>query len=344
MTNNASALPLRGSGGYVGIQTQIARNNWNSFVLLLMFPCIILGMLWVFCCIFGIESTYDSYGQENYYFNTTVVNDTWLGWAPWVSIIVAIWLGIAYAFNAQMIQHATGAKPLERKENPRVYNLVENLCMSCGMTMPKINIIEDNQLNAFASGINQKSYTITLTRGIINYLDDAELEGVIAHELTHIRNRDTRVLIVSIVFVGILSTVLTILTRGVLRAFLWSGSSNRRSNGKGGAAIVVVIVAAIICAAIAYFLSMLTRFAISRKREFMADAGGAELTRNPLALASALRKISSAPGLGHIEREDIAQLYIIHPKKIKQNFFDKLQSLFSTHPSTEERIRILEQF
>ena len=344
MTNNASALPLRGSGGYVGIQTQIARNNWNSFVLLLMFPCIILGMLWVFCCIFGIESTYDSYGQENYYFNTTVVNDTWLGWAPWVSIIVAIWLGIAYAFNAQMIQHATGAKPLERKENPRVYNLVENLCMSCGMTMPKINIIEDNQLNAFASGINQKSYTITLTRGIINYLDDAELEGVIAHELTHIRNRDTRVLIVSIVCVGILSTVLTILTRGVLRAFLWSGSSNRRSNGKGGAAIVVVIVAAIICAAIAYFLSMLTRFAISRKREFMADAGGAELTRNPLALASALRKISSAPGLGHIEREDIAQLYIIHPKKIKQNFFDKLQSLFSTHPSTEERIRILEQF
>ena len=330
---------------YVGIQTQIARNNWNSIVLLLMFPCIILGMLWVFCCIFGIESTYDQYGQGDVYLNTSIVNDTWLGWAPWVAIIVAIWLGIAYAFNAQMIQHATGAKPLERKENPRVYNLVENLCMSCGMTMPKINIIEDNQLNAFASGINQKSYTVTLTRGIINYLDDAELEGVIAHELTHIRNRDTRVLIVSIVFVGILSTVLTILTRGVLRAFLWSGGSSRRSNnGKGGAAIVVVIVAAIVCAAIAYFLSMLTRFAISRKREFMADAGGAELTRNPQALASALRKISSAPGLGHIEREDIAQLYIIHPKKIKQNFFDKLQSLFSTHPSTEERIRILEQF
>ncbi|MBO4674027.1 MAG: M48 family metallopeptidase [Bacteroidaceae bacterium] len=330
---------------YTGIQTQIMRNNWNSFVLLLMFPCIILGMLWVFCCIFGIDSTYDSYGQENFFFDTSIVNDMWRGWAPWVSIIVAIWLGIAYTFNAQMIQHATGAKPLERRENPRVYNLVENLCMSCGMTMPKVNIIEDDQLNAFASGINQKSYTVTLTRGIIDYLDDAELEGVIAHELTHIRNRDTRVLIVSIVFVGILSTVLTILTRGVLRAFLWSGGSSRRSNnGKGGVAIVVVIVAAIICAAIAYFLSMLTRFAISRKREFMADAGGAELTRNPRALASALRKISAAPGLGQIDREDIAQLYIIHPKKLKQNFFDKLQSLFSTHPSTEERIRILEQF
>lgn len=333
---------------YVGIQTQIARNNWNSMVLLLMFPCIILGMLWVFCCVFGVQSTYDMYGNEQFYLNTSIINEMWLSWAPWAAVIVGIWLLIAYTFNVQMIQHATGAKPLERKENPRVYNLVENLCMSCGMPMPKVNIIEDPQLNAFASGINQKSYTVTLTRGIIDYLDDDELEGVIAHELTHIRNRDTRVLIVSIVFVGILSTVLTLLTRGVLRAFLWGGfSGSRRSNsknGNGGAAVIVIIVAAIICAAIAYFLTLLTRFSISRKREFMADAGGAELTHNPLALASALRKISARPGLGHIDREDIAQLYIIHPKKLSQGFFDKLQSLFSTHPSTEERIRILEHF
>ena len=329
---------------YVGIQTQIARNNWNSIVLLLMFPCIILGMLWVFCCIFGVRETYDHYGNSQFSLDYATINEVWLGWAPWAAVIVAVWLGIAYAFNVQMIQHATGAKPLERKENPRVYNLVENLCMSCGMQMPKVNIIEDPQLNAFASGINRKSYTVTLTRGIIEYLDDAELEGVIAHELTHIRNRDTRVLIVSIVFVGILSTVLTVLTRGVLRAFLWSGGSSRRSNSKNGNGGVAIIVAAIVCAAIAYFLTMLTRFAISRKREFMADAGGAELTRNPLALASALRKISHAPGLGHIDREDIAQLYIIHPKKLTQGFFDKMQSLFSTHPSTEERIRILEHF
>ena len=314
-------------------------------MLLLMFPCIILGMLWVFCCIFGFQSTYDPYGYEHFYLDTDIINKTWLSWAPWAVVIVGIWLLIAYLFNAQMIQHATGAKPLERKENPRVYNLVENLCMSCGMPMPKVNIIEDPQLNAFASGINQKSYTVTLTRGIIDYLDDAELEGVIAHELTHIRNRDTKVLIISIVFVGILSTLLTVLTRGVLRAFLWSGGSSRRSNNKGGGvAIFVIIIAAIVCAAIAYFLTLLTRFAISRKREFMADAGGAELTRNPRALASALRKISAYPGLGHINREDIAQLYIIHPKKLNQSFFDNLQSLFSTHPSTEERIRILEQF
>ncbi len=315
-------------------------------VLLLMFPCIILGMLWVFCCIFGIRETYDQYGNSLFSLDFDTINEVWLGWAPWAAGIVGIWLLIAYAFNVQMIQHATGAKPLERKENPRVYNLVENLCMSCGMPMPKVNIIEDPQLNAFASGINQKSYTVTLTRGIIDYLSNEELEGVIAHELTHIRNRDTRVLIVSIVFVGILSTVLMVLTRGVLRVFLWSGGSSRRSNGKngGGVAIIVVIIAAIVCAAIAYFLTTLTRFAISRKREFMADAGSAELTHNPRALASALRKISAHPGLGHINREDIAQLYIIHPKKTTQSFFDKLQSLFSTHPSTAERIRILEQF
>lgn len=331
---------------YVGIQTQIAKNNWNSIVLLLMFPCIILGMLWVFCCIFGYQTAYDYHSNEQYsYFNWDFVNEAWVSLAPWAIAIVAIWLGIAYLFNAQMIQHATGAKPLERRENPRIYNIVENLCMSCGMPMPKINIVNDPQLNAFASGINQKTYTVTLTTGIINLLDDEELAGVVAHELTHIRNRDTRVLIVSIVFVGILSTVLTLLTRGVLRYFLWGGGGSRRSGkNNGGAGIIVVVIVAIVCAAIAYFLTLLTRFAISRKREFMADAGGAELTRNPRALASALRKISANPGLGHVNREDVAQLFIIHPKKLKQGFLDSLTSMFSSHPNTQERIRILEQF
>ena len=331
---------------YIGIQSQITKNNWNSLLLILMFPCIILGMLWVFCCIFGFQTTYDSYGYEQTHFNTDLVNEVWLSWAPWAVAIVAIWLLIAYAFNVQMIQHATGAKPLQRKDNPRVYNIVENLCMSCGMPMPKVNVINDPMLNAFASGINNKTYTVTLTTGIIDLLDDEELAGVIAHELTHIRNRDTKVVIISIVFVGIVSTLLTLLTRGILRAFLWGGMTSRRSNEKkdGGAAVIVVIIAAIICAAIAYFLTMLTRFAISRKREFMADAGGAELTHNPRALASALRKISQAPGLQQVERDDVAQLFIIHPKKIAQNFLDRFQSLFSTHPDTAERIRILEQF
>lgn len=337
---------------YVGIQTQISRNNFNSFLLICMFPCIILGMLWVFCCIFGYQEVpqYNIYGEESSYysyFDFDVVNDAWMTSAPIASVITGVWLIIAYFYNVKMIQKITGAKPLERKDNPRVYNLVENLCISCGMTMPKVNIIYDDQLNAFASGINEKTYTVTLTQGIIDCLNDEELEGVIAHELTHIRNRDTKVLIISIVFVGILSTVLSFISQFGLRLFLYGGSSRSRSSekkGSSGAAVIVVILAAIVCTAIAYFLTLLTRFAISRKREFMADAGGAELTHNPLALASALRKISGNPGLGNINREDVAQLFIIHPKDIKQSFLDKLQSIFSTHPDTEERIRILEQF
>lgn len=332
---------------YVGIHTQIMRNNRNSILLLFMFPCIILVMLWVFCCIFGFQTEYDPYtGYEYTFFDSEIVNETWISWVPWAIVIVSIWLFIAYQFHSQMIQHATGARPLTRRENPRVYNLVENLCMSVGMDMPKINIIDDPQLNAFASGINKKTYTVTLTTGIINYLETDELEGVIAHELTHIRNRDTRVLIISIVFVGILSTVLSVISRVVIRTFLWGGggSSRRSKNDKGGASIIVIGLAAIICAGIAYFLTMLTRFAISRKREFMADAGGAELTRNPRALASALRKISGNTGLGHIDREDISQLFIAKPQKLHESFMDKFNSLFSTHPDIMERIKILEQF
>lgn len=331
---------------YVGVQTQISRNNFNSILLLCMFPCIILGMLWVFCCIFGFQSYYNDYGEEISYFDPDIVNESWMAYAPIATAIVGVWLVIAYFCNVKMIQHATGAKPLERRDNPRVYNLVENLCISCGMKMPKVNIIYDNQLNAFASGINEKTYTVTLTQGIIDYLTDEELEGVIAHELTHIRNRDTKVLIISIVFVGILSTALSFIAQTGLRIFLYGGSSRRSSSKKGGngAAVLVIILAAIVCTAIAYFLTMLTRFAISRKREFMADAGGAELTHNPLALASALRKISGNPGLGNVGRDDVAQLFIIRPKMLKQSFMDKINSLFSTHPDTAERIRILEQF
>ena len=124
---------------------------------------------------------------------------------PWVVGIVGIWFMISYFTNASMVRNATGAKPLERRENPRIYNIVENLTMTCGMPMPKINIIDDPQLNAFASGIDEKSYTVTVTTGICNRLNDDELAGVIGHELTHIRNRDTRLLIISIIFVGIMS-------------------------------------------------------------------------------------------------------------------------------------------
>ncbi len=330
---------------YVGMQTQISRNNRLSLLLLISFPLIILATIWVFIALVQYFGTYyyDAQGRMVNVFNADVVNGYFVETIPWVILGVGVWFLIAYFANTSMIQHATGARPLERRENPRVYNIVENLTMACGMDMPKINIIDDPQLNAFASGINKSTYTVTVTTGLMQLLDDDELEGVIAHELTHIRNRDTRLLITSIIFVGIISTIMSITVRMMYHTMLFGGG--RRDNEKGnGLGTVAILAIGALCAGVAYFFTMLTRFAISRKREFMADAGGAELCGNPLALASALRKISGDPGLGNVGREDIAQMYIIHPEDLSQGVMSFANSLFSTHPSTEERIRLLEQF
>lgn len=331
---------------YVGMYTQVRRNNIMSIVLLLMFPLIILGTIWVFLALVNYFGTYyyDAQGNMVNVLDADVVNGYFITTVPWVVGGVGIWFLIAYFTNTSMIRHATGARPLTRRENPRVYNIVENLCMSCGMDMPMINVINDPQLNAFASGIDRKSYTVTVTTGLLSLLDDAELSGVIAHELTHIRNRDTRLLIVSIVFVGIISAIMSLVVRMMYHA-LWFGGGSRRDNEKGnGLGMVAVLLIGVVCCAVAYLFTLLTRFAISRKREYMADAGGAELCGNPLALASALRKISGDPALGNVDRDDIAQMYIIHPKALSQGLMSFVNSLFSTHPSTESRIRILEQF
>lgn len=326
---------------YVGMYTQQVRNNGKSLLLLFLFPAIILSVVYAFLVVMeylhagGMPMRWEQ------------VNYSLLAALPWVVTIVGGWFTVAYFLNTSMIRRATGARPLTRKENPRVYNIVENLTMTCGMPMPKVNVIDDPQLNAFASGIDEKSYTVTLTTGICDCLNDEELAGVVGHELTHIRNRDTRLLVVSIIFVGILSTAMSVLTRVVWRmSFYGTGAGSSRGGKKesGGAGIAVAIVVALVCSAIGYFFALLTRFAISRKREYMADAGGAELCGDPLALASALRKISGNPGLGNVERDDIAQLYIIHPKAVSSRLGSMVQGLFSTHPSVERRIAYLEQF
>lgn len=332
---------------YVGMQTQIRRNNMYSILLLLAFPCIILGMVWIFLALlnyFG-GGCYDQYGNIVHTLNVDNVNYYFLNAIPWVVGGVAIWFVIAYCANASMVKNAVGARTLERRENPRIYNIVENLCMTCGMDMPKINVVDDPQLNAFASGINKDSYTVTVTTGIMNALNDEELAGVIGHELTHIRNKDTRLLITSIIFVGIVSTVMSIVVR-MMYNMMWYGGGSRRSNDKegNGLSIIVVLLIGAICCAIAYFFTLVTRFAISRKREYMADAGGAELCGNPRALASALRKISNNPGLDNVNREDVAQLFIMHPDEMQTGLMGFMDSLFSTHPDPEKRIAILEQF
>lgn len=330
---------------YVGIQTQIRHNNTYSLLLLLMFPVIILATVWVFLAAlnyFG-GGYYDQYGNVVHTLDADTVNYYFLSALPWVVGIVGVWFLIAYFANTSMIRHAVHARPLERRENPRIYNIVENLCMSCGMDMPQINIVDDPQLNAFASGINKKTYTVTLTTGIINYLDDEELAGVIGHELTHIRNHDTRLLITSIVFVGIVSTIMEMVLQMMYNGLLFGGRDDDDEHGISLSWIVILLVG-LVCCAIAYLFTLITRFAISRKREYMADAGGAELCGNPLALASALKKISQAPGLGSVKRADVAQLFIIEPKMSLQGMMGFMNSLFSTHPDTKKRIEVLEQF
>ncbi len=336
---------------YVGIQTQIWRNNRNTVILLCMFPLLLLGML------FGTITVLDWLGFfcngnkcppefEAAMFHWDIVGEYFFAVAPYVMGITALWFIIAYFANTSIIRHATHARPLERKENVRVYNIVENLCIAGGIEMPKINIVNDSSLNAFASGIDINSYTITLTTGIIDKLNNEELAAVVGHELTHIKNRDTRLMIVCIVFVGIFYMLMNV-------SFQLLGSVSkapRRSSRKGGGAIVLVLLVILLWSVVGYFFSYLTRLAISRKREYVADAGGAELCGDPLALASALRKISDNPGLASVKRSDIAQLYVIHPDEEADNkmglkgWVAKANIMFCTHPDTPERIKLLEQF
>jgi heat shock protein HtpX len=264
---------------------------------------------------------------------------------PWVLGGVAVWFVVAYLFNTQIINNAVHSQPLERRDNKRIYNMVENLTMAAGMPMPQINIIDTPALNAFASGINQKTYTVTLTTGIIEALSDDELEGVIAHELTHIRNRDVRVLIVSIVFVGIFSLIMSLAFRSALHM----------RGGKNSGAVRGVLFLVAIAAAVGVLFSSLTKFAISRKREFMADAGAAEMTRKPLALAGALRRISGRSAIPNLDRADVAQLFIdtSGPGSDDSDSSDfsaglsgssGFSALFATHPPIDQRIAVLEQF
>ncbi len=321
---------------YIGIQTQQSRNNFRSLLLLLLFPCLVIGLTYLFCFLLHLLAYKDDSMDTGLLMDYST--SMFVHLIPYVIGGVLIWFLIAYFANTSIINSTTGARPLERKENKRVYNLVENLCMSQGMTMPKINIIDDDSLNAYASGINKNSYTVTLSKGIIEKLNDEELEAVIAHELSHIRNHDVRLLIISIVFVGIFSMIAQIAMRSV-----YYSSLTRRRNDKGNGAILIILLAMVV-AAIGYFFAILMRFAISRKREYLADAGSAEMTKNPLALASALRKISADPDIEAVKREDVAQLFIQHPGKQAKSALSGLSGLFATHPPIEKRIQILEQF
>jgi heat shock protein HtpX len=254
--------------------------------------------------------------------------------APLATIGTALWVVIAYFFHQSMIDAVTGAHEVTRREEPRLYNLLENLCISRGITMPKLKIMDTEALNAFATGMNQKQYSITVTSGLLGRLNDAEIESVLGHELTHIRNGDVRMMVVAVVIAGVVSFVAEL----VFRLWFWNGFSFRssRSDDRRGGGAGVAILIAIGLLILAYVLSFFIRLALSRSREFLADAGSVELTKNPDAMISALRKIESRGELPGATSA-VMEMCVDNPRR-------GIGELFDTHPSVESRVAALVKY
>jgi heat shock protein HtpX len=328
----------------LGLSTYRWNNNLKSILLLAAFPLLLLtllgGIFFLLGLFLGGQGRYG--GGAFQLFDLTPVLGTFgpadfalsamAAYWPVVLGVAAVWVLIGYFFNDAIIHMATGAVPVTRQDVPVLYNLVENLCISRGLAMPKLYVIDTDVMNAYASGIDQKSYAITVTRGLLDALDRDELEAVLAHELTHIIDRDTRLLIVTVVFVGMISFLAQLLWRSIqVMAFTRS-----RSRDNGGAVMLLVVISAVVMV-VGYLLALMLRFALSRRRELLADAGSVELTKNPDALIGALLKISNNADVPHVPSE-VRQMFIENPP----SGFD-LGGLFATHPPIAQRIRILEQ-
>jgi heat shock protein HtpX len=247
-----------------------------------------------------------------------------------------LWFGIAYAFYQNIIDAATGAHKVERTVEPKLYNLLENLCISRGLTMPALRIMETDALNAFATGLHKGNYSVTVTRGLMNTLNDDELEAVLAHELTHIRNADVRLLIIAVIFVGIFSFVGEMTFRSLRFGGMGGGSSRRGSSRDSGGGAAIAIIVALVIIGIAYALAIVIRFALSRRREYLADAGAVELTKNPDAMITALQKISGNPVVERAPSE-VREMFIENPHS-------DFAGIFATHPPIEKRIEALAKF
>ena len=255
--------------------------------------------------------------------------------APFATVGTIVWVAIAYKFHQSMIDAVTGAREVSRAEEPRLYNLLENLCISRGITMPTLRIADDDALNAFATGLNEKQYSITVTRGLMSALNDQEMEAVLGHELTHIRNGDVRMLVIAVVIAGVISFFGEMIFRLFFQDAYYGGrrgSSDGDRKGGAGAAIVIGLVLIVI----AWILSIVIRFALSRRREFLADAGSVELTKNPDAMISALRKIEGRGEL-HAANSAVMEMCIDNPR---EGFAD----LFATHPSVDARVDALVKY
>ena len=252
---------------------------------------------------------------------------------PIATIGTLAWIAIAYYFHQAMIDGVTGGREVSRSEEPRLYNLLENLCISRGITVPKLKVMESDALNAFATGMSEKQYAVTVTTALLERLDDAEVEAVLGHELTHIRNGDVRMLVIAVIIAGGIAFFAELF----FRMWFYGGFRSRRpggdgeDRGRGGNFIAIVI--AVLLVAVAWLLSSMIRFALSRSREFLADAGSVELTKNPDAMITALRKIEGRGEL-HGATSAVMEMCVDNPR-------EEWTDLFSTHPPIEARVKAL---
>ena len=333
--------------GSYGLRTYIWNNRLKSLVLLAGFPVLLLLLCFGFALVISALNNPDV--GEGIVYACQLVPSL----VPVALVGAAIWFAIAWFANQKIVDLVTGAKKIDRAAEPRLWNVLETLCISRGITMPGLRIIETDAMNAFASGVRKNQYTVTVTRGLMNALTDQELEAVLAHELTHIENRDVQLLVIAAVFVGIISLVGDMLIRGPRLLFMGnsggggggsgisfgrgrSSRSSSSSSSKGGGGAIVLILIAVAIFLIARLLALALNMAMSRKREFLADAGSVELTKNADAMISALRKID-----GHSEfaaPAQVQEMFLDHPRAAG------FSGWLSTHPSIDARVANLVKF
>jgi heat shock protein HtpX len=319
---------LAGIISATGLQTYIWNNNLRCTVLLAGFPLLLVGMIW------GLDFAAHMLGESlksTGYAVSAATSDLVVS-APLALIVAGVWFVIAYFINGIVIDLATGSHRVSREEQPALYNALENLCISRGIPMPQLKIMDSDELNAFASGVQEGRFSISVTRGIMQALEPDELEAVLGHELTHVMNRDVRTMVVASVFAGIITLLAQVVSRLLFSGFSFGRSRNRDSGG--GGTIVFFLVAAAI-AAIGYALAIVIRMAISRQREYVADAGSVELTKNPDAMIRALQKIA---GHAHLDAPQAMRAMFL------QDEDTGVFGLFATHPPIEKRIEALVRY
>src|SRR5438270_5221121 len=268
---------------------------------------------------------------------------------PYATGAAVLWIVIAYFFHQSIVDAVTGGEDVTRLQQPRLYNLLETLCISRGIPMPKLKVMDSDALNAFATGLNRRQYAVTVTTGLLKALNDQEIEAVLGHELTHIRNGDVQLMVIAVIIAGVVGFFAELFFR-TFSDLEWnstgggsswsssssSSSSDRDSKGSGGGSAIVVVIIAVVLIALAWLLSQLVRLALSRSRELLADAGSVELTKNPDAMISALRKIENRGELPGATSA-VMELCVDNPR---EGFAD----LFASHPSVDSRVQALVQF